>query len=171
MQIHELNTYQGTPGASDYLPIDNGTDTAKISAKDLVRGAGEQLLDFFHPVGSYYETSNNSFDPNTAWGGTWELLDEGYVLLSGSRSGTYRAGREYGENTHTLTEAEIPKHKHQSNAALINAAGAGTATPVPNGATYGFAYGAALDTSETGGGQPHNIMQKSKAVYVWHRTA
>lgn len=36
MQIHELNTYQGTPGASDYLPIDNGTDTAKISAKDLV---------------------------------------------------------------------------------------------------------------------------------------
>ena len=36
MQIHELNQYQGTPGASDYLAIDNGTDTAKISAADLV---------------------------------------------------------------------------------------------------------------------------------------
>lgn len=36
MQIHELNQYQGTPGANDYLAIDNGSDTAKISAKDLV---------------------------------------------------------------------------------------------------------------------------------------
>ena len=27
------------------------------------------LLDFFYPVGSYYETSNTSFDPNEEWGG------------------------------------------------------------------------------------------------------
>lgn len=35
-QIHELNEYQGTPGNSDFLAIDNGTDTSRISAADLV---------------------------------------------------------------------------------------------------------------------------------------
>lgn len=35
MQIHELNTFSGTPGASDYFATDNGTDTSKISATDL----------------------------------------------------------------------------------------------------------------------------------------
>lgn len=35
-QIHELNEYQGTPGGNDFLAIDNGTDTARISAADLV---------------------------------------------------------------------------------------------------------------------------------------
>ena len=27
------------------------------------------LLDFFYPVGSYYETSDSTFDPNSSWGG------------------------------------------------------------------------------------------------------
>ena len=31
MEIHELNIFSGTPGASDYLATDNGTDTSKIS--------------------------------------------------------------------------------------------------------------------------------------------
>lgn len=35
MQIHELNTFSGTPGASDYLATDNGVDTSKISIKDI----------------------------------------------------------------------------------------------------------------------------------------
>lgn len=35
MQIHELNTYSGTPGADDYLPIDNGTETFKVGANNL----------------------------------------------------------------------------------------------------------------------------------------
>ena len=35
MQIHELNDFQGTPGSTDYLPIDNGTDTSKVPATAL----------------------------------------------------------------------------------------------------------------------------------------
>ena len=30
------------------------------------------LIDTFYPVGSYYENSDTKFDPNKAWGGTWE---------------------------------------------------------------------------------------------------
>lgn len=35
MEIHELNTFSGTPGAGDFLATDNGTDTAKIAIKTI----------------------------------------------------------------------------------------------------------------------------------------
>ena len=42
MQIHELNTLGVTPGGTDYLAIDTGFDTAKISATDLLKPVKEQ---------------------------------------------------------------------------------------------------------------------------------
>lgn len=36
MQIHELNTFSGTPGNNNYLAIDDGTDTGKISGTNLL---------------------------------------------------------------------------------------------------------------------------------------
>lgn len=36
MQIHELNTFSGTPSSSNYLAIDDGTDTGKISGESLL---------------------------------------------------------------------------------------------------------------------------------------
>lgn len=35
MQIHELNTFSGTPSSTDYLAIDNSTTTTKIGATGL----------------------------------------------------------------------------------------------------------------------------------------
>lgn len=35
MQIHELQPFTGQAGSSDYLAIDNGTQTKKISADNL----------------------------------------------------------------------------------------------------------------------------------------
>ena len=49
------------------------------------------LMDFFYPVGSYYETSDTTFDPNTAWGGTWYLEVGGQVHVS--------SGTNYSVNT------------------------------------------------------------------------
>ena len=40
------------------------------------------ILNACHPVGSYYYTSDNLFDPNVSFGGTWTLLEEGRFLLS-----------------------------------------------------------------------------------------
>lgn len=42
-------------------------------------------LDYYYPVGSYYETSDASFDPNTAWGGTWNketVFGDGKLLFN-----------------------------------------------------------------------------------------
>lgn len=35
MQIHELNSFVGTPGAGDYFAIDDGTETTKLDAAVL----------------------------------------------------------------------------------------------------------------------------------------
>lgn len=35
MEIHELNTFSGTLGSSDYFATDNGNDTSKVSAQEL----------------------------------------------------------------------------------------------------------------------------------------
>lgn len=35
MQIHELNSFSGTPGETDYLAIDNGSETMKVPANEV----------------------------------------------------------------------------------------------------------------------------------------
>lgn len=55
-QIHELNEFQGTPGSSDFLAIDNGTDTARISATDLV----EPFIPEVSGVSFWYGTSSTA---------------------------------------------------------------------------------------------------------------
>lgn len=58
--------------------------TGILNFTALNYGAKKVLLDFFYPVDTIYETRNVNFNPNTAWGGTWERLPDGYVLQSAS---------------------------------------------------------------------------------------
>ena len=83
------------------------------------------LIDMFYPVGSYYETSDTTFNPNTAWGGTWILETEGIVHVSaGSNYAISHASdndgagaKDGGEATVTLTSAQsaMPSHHHGMN--------------------------------------------------------
>lgn len=50
-----------------------------IKAKSAL-SENQSQLDFFYPIGSYYETSDATFDPNIRWGGTWEKVEEGKFL-------------------------------------------------------------------------------------------
>ena len=80
------------------------------------------IIDKIYPVGSYFETSDDEFDPNTAWGGTWERMNDGTALIS---QGWYynttdpeagrlaQPGEKVGERWHSLTIDQIPKHTHQ----------------------------------------------------------
>lgn len=75
------------------------------------------LWSLTYPVGSYYETSDASFDPNVAWGGTWVLEAAGQVHISAGTG--YTIGDTGGATTsatgdHTLTTTEIPAHTHGS---------------------------------------------------------
>lgn len=128
------------------------------------------LFDFIYPVGSYYETSDTLFDPNVTWGGTWSLETEGLVHIGAGSN--YRVGDTGGEETHTLTVAEMPNHSHE-----MNVWPNGKHYYTPSGSTllywWSSGYGPAIDqaTSAAGGGQAHNNMQPYIVVNRWHRTA
>lgn len=92
--------------------------------------SSQEMTDLLYPVGAYYETSNTSFDPNTAWGGTWEKEEDGRVLIATSSSHT--AGSTGGEETHVLTPGEtaLRSHTHTVNSHThsIPAIGGSTST-------------------------------------------
>lgn len=62
-----------------------------------------------YPIGSIY-MSVNATSPATLFGGTWEALDEGRVLIGAGSS--HPAGEEGGEEMHKLTSSEMPSHNH-----------------------------------------------------------
>lgn len=65
-----------------------------------------------YPVGSIY-MSTNPTNPGSLFGGTWEALDEGRVLIGAGAA--YPPGSTGGEATHTLTTNEMPSHTHSGS--------------------------------------------------------
>ena len=61
-----------------------------------------------YPVGSIY-MSVNSTSPATLFSGSWQRIQDRFLLCAGS---TYAAGSTGGEATHKLTIDEMPSHSH-----------------------------------------------------------
>ena len=61
-----------------------------------------------YPVGSIY-MSVDTQSPAEFLGGTWETIRDRFLVGAG---GSYAVKAEGGEASHTLTEAEMPSHKH-----------------------------------------------------------
>lgn len=146
------------------------------SSQMYISAEGSPLI--YYPVGSYYETSDTSFNPNTTWGGTWELEEAGRVHVSAGMG--YTIGSKGGEATHTLTVNEMPSHAHIPNPWVVvtNANYASAGDKIPNAASGSFSAKANASansdnymSSYVGGGQAHNNMQPYIVVNRWHRTA
>lgn len=164
-------TATATPTANTVSKFDGSAhmNSTDMSASEITSFIGElgtgvpALIDLFYPVGSYYETSNSSFNPNNAWGGTWEKEAEGLVHI-GSGS-TYSLGATGGEATHKLTIDEMPSHNHD----LPRVMGFVNSTSGGNG-TYG-SVSTWTTVGNRGGDGAHNNMQPYVVVNRWHRTA
>ena len=157
-----------------------------------------KLLNIFYPIGSYYETSDTSFNPNTSMGGTWELETDGTVLVSKSNTtgSKFNAsiGSVVGEETHTLTAQELASHNHSGTTDwagdhnhtskdyydVLHSEGDqrrvvayGSTTNIGDTVSINNAgsHQHTFTTNNTGGNQPHNNIQPSKIVNRWHRTA
>ena len=138
-----------------------------------VQNSGSELP-LVYPVGSIYMSVNNT-NPATLFGfGTWEQIQDRFLLGAGTN---YTAGNTGGEETVTLTVDEIPSHSHDIRTASGTKLGYGAGVPgfgrfISDG--NGFIadnISAQYITSDTGGSQAHNNMPPYLVVYMWKRTA
>ena len=194
-------TQSGTTGADepDWTTIKNNiggvTDdgTLKFRTESMFQQVLKQAILMAHPVGSIYE-STDATSPATLFGGTWEAMEAGRVLISSGTATTgtvYTAGNKGGEEAHKLTADELASVTGNLQFRLFNgnsnivACGGDT---VSNGAfTYkknkgskwtGSMQGSSSATANTdiismnfGKDVPHNNMQPYEVVYRWKRTA
>lgn len=102
-----------------YLKDESGDTFSPITSVDTIFKGNIKLLDLIYPVGSYYETSDDSFDPNESWGGVWSLDTDGTVLVSeglyDENTRVYQVGETFGNQWISLTTQNLPAHKHTIN--------------------------------------------------------
>lgn len=150
------------------------------------------LLDLVYPVGSIY-MSANSTSPANFLGGSWQRIRGRFLL--GALEGKYTAGDADGEETHILSQEELPDYEISEavlkgeiwnmagqNASYPNGSCSGIVSRRPNSEGVGYATnsataqdGFAIDASHThnsgGSGQAHNNMPPYLVVYMWQRVS
>lgn len=134
------------------------------------------IINTAYPVGSIY-ISVNSTSPSSLFGGTWEQIEDRFLLASGT---TYSAGTTGGAATVTLNVNQIPSHRHMNDyyypggdQQWYSDTGAGI-----SGSGYKYihlnnsvGFHGAQRHSNVGGGQAHNNMPPYLAVYIWKRVS
>lgn len=168
--------YNGKYVTGTWLQTTQVTDLGRKPTKVAVidgsgwiysRALSSLILEAVYPVGSIY-MSVNSTSPATLFGGTWKAIRGKFLL--GAYGNTYKAGSTGGEAAHTLTESEMPNHKH--SIWFPNDGGEQSAEiGYPDTGSKNTYYAEASKTSGTGGGAAHNNMPPYLAVYIWKRTA
>lgn len=168
----------------------NGPNTSAgvqpLTNKTYWVALGDPLANY--PVGSIY-MSVNPTSPSTLFGGTWEAMPAGRVLLAqGTASwGTYNAGSTGGEATHQLTVEEMPSHNHSASSNWTGEHTHGIQAQAQNGADNYISYFESVRNLRTfytnsagghshtitinnnGSSQAHNNMPPFLSVYMWKR--
>lgn len=134
-----------------------------------------------YPVGAIYLSVTDT-DPATLFGGTWERISQGRLLIGAGANvanttnywGEYPAGKENfpagemgGEVEHTLTADEIPAHTHSERLEWSNTKTWGL-TGTGEGANAVVDQGGVTGST---GGKTHSNMPPDIVVYMWQRTA
>ena len=137
------------------------------------RGGAGSIADLVYPVGAIY-LSTSSTSPQTLFGGTWQRIQDRFLLCAGS---TYAAGKTGGEAKHTLTVNEIPNHTHafkwvtSGNGSLNRGRYFCNSDSRANDSGSANTQASNAVSENEGGGQSHNNMPPYLAVYAWKRTA
>lgn len=138
----------------------------KLPGPAAVLFGGKPLLDYLHPVGSVYQ-STDSTSPAELFGGTWEQIKDRFLLAAGD---SHAAGSTGGEATHTLTKAELPDHTHTLKYTGQSVTDGVNAIRLYQAASYQYNAYSGGQSSDCGG-HAHNNMPPYLAVYTWRRTA
>ena len=138
----------------------NHIETGIEDAHDLIAA----LWNVLYPVGCYFETSDGSFNPNTAWGGTWVKEIAGQVHVSAG-SGYAVSGALNNTSDGGSKDAIIPYHQHTIPALSGSAASNGAHThniSASSGSAGGHSHtaqsnGAHTHTAQSNGAHAHTI--------------
>lgn len=115
------------PGAWSY--IDGAWRTVRLLIPRINNAWGDDslitldsIIDTLYPLGSYYETTDTTFNPALAgWPGTWILESGGYTHVSAGTGYTVDSGSDYSYISYapsltvpgtSLTVAQMPAHTH-----------------------------------------------------------
>lgn len=186
----QIPSYYATAESVNSLKNDKLDKTA--TAADSSKLGGKTLAEIMltlYPVGAVY-ISVNSTSPASLFGGTWEQLQDRFLLAAGS---TYSAGSTGGEAAHTLKESELPNITGSVTSGS-GAAGGSTSTGYGNFRSATGVFTTSLSCMYTtdaadnnrwpsgassyqkismsfGGGASHNNMPPYLAVYMWERVS
>lgn len=130
-----------------------------------LQGNPDDFINLVYPVGSIYMSVNN-VSPSTLFGGSWEKIEDTFLLASGS---TFTLGQTGGEINHTLTIDEMPSHGHDiyvdKNTGVTGQSSLYPLNFIQSPSNY-------IDKnvcSNSGGGQAHNNMPPYLVVNIWKR--
>ena len=138
------------------------------SADEKMQATIDAILSRIYPVGSIY-LSVDSTSPESIFGGTWEPIPTGKMLLSAGDG--YAVESTGGEAEHTLTVDELPSHSHDMIIKNTNENGRTDEANNSGSGSSGFENFATWHTKTTGGGKAHNNLPPYLAVYMWKRIA
>ena len=102
MQIHELNNFNGTPGSTNYLAIDDGSDTSRISGTDLLKPVNERVDNAM---------SQNKAEAVTLWSGTMSSSGGTYTLSESVANFDYLEIYIYNSSTGLNDFKKIPANR------------------------------------------------------------
>ncbi|MDY3296183.1 phage baseplate protein [Selenomonas sp.] len=138
------------------------------SADEKLQATIDAILSRIYPVGSIY-LSVDSTSPESIFGGTWEPIPTGKMLLSAGDG--YDVESTGGEAEHTLTVDELPSHSHDMIIKNTDERGRTDEANNSGSGSSGFENFATWHTKTTGGGKAHNNLPPYLAVYMWKRIA
>lgn len=195
-----------TPGEPESLSSvktvnDKGPDAAGNIALEFKDFADIQpFVDKIYPVGAIY-MSTVSTSPAELFGGTWEVMPAGRVLLAQGTSEwgvEYQAGSTGGEHEHQLSVGELPSHFHEIVSNTVNLTGSagyfvGADSPSYSGiltvtkGSKGLTGGGggytqnylnihanitpSVNVSVAGNNHPHQNMPPFISIFCWKRIA
>ena len=153
--------------------------TQKFATENYVQTSISDILQSVYPVGAVY-ISIDSISPASLFGGTWEQIEDTFLLAAGS---AYIAGSTGGEAAVTLSNAQVPNvigditmHSGGSATNISNVNGCFSAqitnqNNYRNGGTVGnTANSVGIIHFDNGGeGRAHNNMPPYLTVYMWKR--
>ena len=167
----------GAPTEEEFSALKSQTE--EHIGDSLIHFQMSSVFDAVYPVGSYYETSDSAFDPNTTFGGTWVQDTKGRVTVAVDPDDPdfNASGKTGGQKAVTLTTAQIPNINLRVNYELVKFASLGTDSSQDHAFVRGtYPNGAGMSSGNVspngvGGGGAHTNLQPYVTVYRWHRTA